>query len=74
MLYEVITRSGPTGAAPSTTPKAPMNAATALKPLAIAALGLLLGACQSLAPSHRPAAYQRTTWEHTQSGCQHDFV
>jgi len=49
-----------------------MNAATALKPLAIAALGLLLGACQSLAPSHRPAAYQRTTWEHTQSGCQHD--
>lgn len=47
-----------------------MNAASAMKPLALAALGLLLGACQSLSPSSPPAVYQRTAWEHLQSGCQ----
>ncbi len=47
-----------------------MNAPRLLKAFSVAALGLLLGACQSLSPHSRPAAYQRTAWEHLQSGCQ----
>ncbi|MFC0709297.1 DUF3298 and DUF4163 domain-containing protein [Azorhizophilus paspali] len=41
-----------------------------MKSFALAALALLLGACQSLSPASRPAVYQRTAWEHQQPGCQ----
>ncbi|GAB3368480.1 DUF3298 and DUF4163 domain-containing protein [Azotobacter armeniacus] len=41
-----------------------------MKSLVLTALALLLGACQSLSPSSQPAVYQRTAWEHPQSGCQ----
>lgn len=47
-----------------------MNAVTPMKLLALAALALLLGACQSLSPSNPPAVYKRTAWEHLQAGCQ----
>jgi len=47
-----------------------MNAVTPMKSLALAALALLLGACQSLSPSNPPAVYKRTAWEHLQAGCQ----
>lgn len=46
-----------------------MNSHALPKLLISASLGLLLSACQSLAPSDEPARYERHAWEHTPAGC-----